>query len=205
MVRAELCWPRPNVGALAGGIGAYQRNMISARLTARATRTARLVRHGHAWRFGGPTRSSTDRLSSVLASTYMSAESSDSWSDRSATVAMSNQPRICCPDDSTIRNAAFPTGRDQHASRQMRLRAQRSTQNSSARNIDAQRLDPEGARHRQRAGADRHPPSRNGSFEPKIVRKRQRRSRDLTRRSSRRTPAGSPRAISRRTRTRSTG
>ena len=46
MLRAELCWPRPNVGAVAGGIGAYRRNIISARLTAsRATRTARLVRH----------------------------------------------------------------------------------------------------------------------------------------------------------------
>jgi hypothetical protein len=34
---------------------------------------------------------STHRLSSVLASVYMSAESSDSWSDLSATVAISNQ------------------------------------------------------------------------------------------------------------------
>ncbi len=90
---------------------------------------------GHAWRSVGRTRSCTRRLSSVLASTYVSAESSDSWSDRSATVAMSNQPKICCANDSTIGNAAFPTGRDQHASSQMRLRAQRGTQHSSARNI----------------------------------------------------------------------
>ena len=68
----------------------------------------------------------------------MSAQSSDSWSDHSATVAMSNQPKICCADDSTIGNVAFPTGRGQHASSQMRLRAQRGTQHSSARTIGRQ-------------------------------------------------------------------
>ena len=118
------------------GIGAYQRNIISARLTALEPRARRgWCDTGHAWRFGGPTRSSTHRLSSVLASTYTSAQSSDSWSDRSATVAISNQPKICCADDSTIGNTAFPTGRGQHASSQMRIRAQRGTQHSPARNI----------------------------------------------------------------------
>jgi hypothetical protein len=122
------------------GIGAYQRNIISARLTAFEPRARRGWCHtGHAWRFSGPTRSSAHRLSSVLASTYTSAESSDSWSDRSATVAMSHQPKICCADDSTIANAAFPTGRDQNASSQMRLGAKRGTQHSSARIIGRQR------------------------------------------------------------------
>jgi len=44
---------------------------------------------------------------------------------------------ICCADESTIGDAAFPTGRGQHASSQMRLRAQRGTQHNSARNIVA--------------------------------------------------------------------
>jgi hypothetical protein len=139
-LRAELCCPRPNVRGRSRGIGAYQRNMISARLTALGPRARRgSCDTGHVCRFGGPTRSSTHRLGSVLAPTNMSAESSDSWSDRSATVAMSNQPKISCADDSTIETPHFPTGRDRHASSQMRLRAQRGTQHSSARNIGRQR------------------------------------------------------------------
>jgi hypothetical protein len=119
MLRAELCRPRPNLAAVAG-TGAYRRNIIWVRLTARTSHAhARgWCDTGRAWRFGGPMRSSTHRLSSVLASTYMSAQSSDSWSDRSATVAMSNRPKICCVDDSTIGNAAFLTGCGQHARRQ---------------------------------------------------------------------------------------
>jgi Transposase, Mutator family len=54
-----------------------------------------------------------------------------------------------------------------------------------------------------RVGIDA-PRDRNGSFEPKIVRERQRRFEGLTTRSSRSTPAGSPRATSRRTSRRST-
>jgi hypothetical protein len=55
---------------------------------------------------------------------------------------MSNQPKICCTDDSTIGNAAFPTGRGQHATSQMRLRAQRGTQHSPARSIGRLRFTP---------------------------------------------------------------
>jgi hypothetical protein len=49
-----------------------------------------------------------------------------------------NRPKLCCVGDSTIGNAAFPTGRRQHASSQMRLRARRGTQHSSSRNIGRQ-------------------------------------------------------------------
>ena len=65
-------------------------------------------------------RSSTHRLSSVPASTYMFVlESSDSWSSHSAIVAMANQPKICCARDSAIEIAAFRAGRVQHASSRM--------------------------------------------------------------------------------------
>jgi hypothetical protein len=50
-------------------------------------------------------------------------------------VAVANQPKICCADDSAIGKAAFLTSRGQHAASQMRLRAQRGRQHSSARNI----------------------------------------------------------------------
>jgi hypothetical protein len=140
MLRAELCWgalccPRPNVHAVAGDRGLPAQHNFGPMTALEPRARPGWCDTGQAWRFGGPTRSSTYRLSSVLASTYMSAESSDSWSDRSATVAMSDRPKICCADDSTIANAAFPTGRDQNASSQMRLGAQRGTQHSSARNI----------------------------------------------------------------------
>ena len=92
-VACRTMLPSAECGRRCRGIGAYQRNIISARLTALEPRARRgWCDTGQAWRFGGLTRSSTHRLSSVLASTCMSAQSSDSWSDRSATVAMSNQP-----------------------------------------------------------------------------------------------------------------
>ena len=80
-------------------------------------------------------RWSTHRLSSVPASTYMFVESSDSWSSRSAIVAMANQPKICCAHDSAIEIAAFRTGRVQHASSRMPFALQNPTQHSSERNI----------------------------------------------------------------------
>ena len=140
MLREELCCPRANVAPLQWDRGLPAQHIFG-RLTALEPRARRgWCDTGQAWRFAGPTRPSTHRLSSVLASTYISAESSDSWSDRSATVAMSNQPKLCCADDSTIGNAAFPTGRGQHASSQMRLRARRGTQHSSSRNISRHML-----------------------------------------------------------------
>ena len=81
-------------------------------------------------------RSSTHRLSSVPASTYMFVlESSDSWSSHSAIVAMANQPKICCAYDSAIEIAAFPTARVQHAKSLMPFALQSHTQHSSERNI----------------------------------------------------------------------
>jgi hypothetical protein len=90
------------------------------------------------WRFGCPMRWSTHRLSSVPASTYMFVESSDSWSSRSAMVAMANRPKICCAHDSAIEIAAFRTGRVQHASSRMPFALQNPTQHSSERNIGRQ-------------------------------------------------------------------
>jgi hypothetical protein len=50
-------------------------------------------------------------------------------------------PRLCCADDSTIGNAAFPKGRGQHVNSQMRLRAHGGTQHSSSRDIGRQSSD----------------------------------------------------------------
>ena len=144
-LRAELCCPRPNVRGRCMGIGAYQRNTISARLTALEPHAARLVRHRPRLAIQRPNAIEHASLE-FRADLDVHVRPSRATHGRTAArrSRMSNQPKICCADDSTIGNTAFPTGRDQHASSQMRLRAQRGTQHSSARNI---------GRHSARAGA----------------------------------------------------
>ena len=86
-----------------------------------------------------PARNSSDACSLALGSRL--AKPGRCRTSRAVRVAReaSTGPRLCCADDSTIGNDAFPTGRGQHASSQMRLRAHGDTQHSSSRNIGRQR------------------------------------------------------------------
>ena len=82
-------------------------------------RAARLVVPGPGLAIRRPNAIQHALLSSVPASRYMFVESNDSWSIRSAIVAMATRPKICCAHDSPIEIAASPQRGVQRASSRM--------------------------------------------------------------------------------------
>ena len=112
MLRSEICCPRSNVDAAAGDRALpAQHNLGGLKaLEEREQRGSWGQRPGLAIRRPNAIEHPLLEVP-VPASMYMFGNSSDSWSSRSAVVAVANQPKICCAQDSAIEIATFPTWR----------------------------------------------------------------------------------------------